>query len=226
VFYPHGNTDREDRPAVTAGDRAPTVFVVDDDPSIRSAMKRLLASVGLRCQAFSDAREFLNHADHAAPGCLLLDIRMPGLNGLELQEVLNDGGNELPIIFVTGYADVQMTVRAMKAGAVEVLTKPFDDHVLLDAVYEALDRDRVRRAEREEMQRCRERFETLTGREREVMALVSAGMLNKQVAEALGTAEKTIKVHRGQVMHKMGAQSLAELVRMADRLGVAATAKR
>jgi FixJ family two-component response regulator len=199
----------------------PTVFVVDDDPSVRTAVKRLLASVGLSCETFSTAHEFLTRAEHGVSGCLVLDVRMPGASGLDLQRILNRTGTDLPIIFVTAHADVPLTVRAMKAGALEVLTKPFDDQALLDAVYQALEQERVRSHDREELNRLRERFDTLTGREREVMALVVTGLLNKQIAGELGTAEKTIKVHRAQVMHKMGADSLAELVRMADRLNLA-----
>ena len=196
----------------------PTVFVVDDDPSVRTAVKRLLASVGLQCETFSTAAEFLIRCEHGVSGCLVLDVRMPGASGLDLQRILNQAETDLPVIFVTAHADVPLTVRAMKAGALEVLTKPFDDQALLDAVYQALEQERVRSHDREELHRLRDRFETLTAREREVMGLVVTGLLNKQIAGELGTAEKTIKVHRAQVMHKMEADSLAELVRMADRL--------
>jgi FixJ family two-component response regulator len=202
----------------------PTVFVVDDDPSVRTAVKRLLASVGLSCETFSTAAEFLLRAERGVSGCLVLDVRMPGASGLDLQRILNQTGTDLPIIFVTAHADVPLTVRAMKAGALEVLTKPFDDQALLDAVYHALEKERVRSHDREELSRLRERFDTLTAREREVMALVVTGMLNKQIAGELGTAEKTIKVHRAQVMHKMEADSLADLVRMADRLSLSSRA--
>src|SRR5687767_14303380 len=197
-----------------------TVFVVDDDRSVRTAMRRLLASVGLKCETFGSAGEFLQRVDSSVTGCVLLDVRMPGLNGLDLQRMLNAAGKDLPIIFVTAHADVPLTVRAMKAGALEVLTKPFDDQQLLDAVYQALEQERVRSQDRDELHSLRERFDTLTAREREVMGLVVTGLLNKQIAGELGTAEKTIKVHRAQVMHKMEADSLAELVRMADRLNL------
>ncbi len=202
--------------------REPAVFIVDDDASVRNALKRLLTSVSIQCETFGDAREFLGRIDDEMTGCVLLDVRMPGLSGLDLQRLLRERDNDLPIIFVTAYADVPLTVRAMKAGAVEVLTKPVDEHVLLEAVSDALERERDRRTEREELRRCRERFDTLTAREREVMSLVVTGLLNKQIAEVLGTADKTIKVHRGQVMHKMHAESVADLVRMADRLARAA----
>ena len=170
------------------------------------------------CETFGTATEFLMRCEQGVSGCLLLDVRMPGPSGIDLQRMLAAAGPDLPIIFVTGHADVPLTVRAMKAGALEVLTKPFDDQVLLDAVYQALERERIARIQRDELHLLRSRYETLTAREREVMGLVVTGLLNKQVAHALGTVEKTIKVHRAQVMHKMEADSLAELVRMADRL--------
>ena len=196
------------------------MFVVDDDASVRTAVRRLLGSVGLPCETFASATEFLKRAEQGLTGCIVLDVRMPGPSGMDLQRMLTAAGHDLPVIFVTGHADVPMTVRAMKAGALEVLTKPFDDQVLLDAVYQALERERVARIQREELQLLRSHYETLTAREREVMGLVVTGMLNKQVAHALGTVEKTIKVHRAQVMHKMAANSVADLVRMADKLGL------
>jgi FixJ family two-component response regulator len=197
-----------------------TVFVVDDDDSVRTAVRRLLGSVGLPCETFGTATKFLERLEAGVSGCILLDVRMPGPSGLDLQRILAAAGHDLPIIFVTGHADVPLTVRAMKAGALEVLTKPFDDQVLLDAVYQALERERIARIQRDELLVLRSRYETLTVREREVMGLVVTGILNKQTAHALGTVEKTIKVHRAQVMRKMEADSFAELVRMADRLGL------
>jgi FixJ family two-component response regulator len=207
-------------------DHNATVFVVDDDPSVRTALRRLLESVGLTCESFGTATEFLKRAELGVSGCVLLDVRMPGPSGLDLQRMLQAAGHDIPIIFVTAHADVPLTVRAMKAGAIEVITKPFDDQSLLDAVQQALEKAGTLRREREEHDRLRQRFDTLTLREREVMGLVVTGLLNKQIAGVLGTAEKTVKVHRAQVMHKMGADSVAALVRMADRLQISKPGRR
>jgi len=198
----------------------PTVYIVDDDPSVRIAIARLLASVGLPCESFATASEFLKRAERGLSGCLVLDVRMPGLSGLELQHALLESGKQIPVIFVTAHADVPLTVRAMKEGALELLTKPFDDQTLLDAVNGALQIAVVRREADDRLRVLRARFDTLTPREREVMGLVVTGMLNKQIASVLGTTEKTIKAHRAQVMHKMEADSLPALVRMADSLRV------
>ena len=197
----------------------PVVFVVDDDQAVREGTKSLIETVGLRVETFRTAREFLSSARPDAPGCLVLDVRLPGLSGLDLQRELADAGTPIPIIFITGHSDVPIAVQAMKAGAVEFLTKPFRDQQLLDAIQQAIDRDRVERRQRMEQAELRTRYESLTPREREVMARVVAGLLNKQAAAELGTAEITIKVHRAQVMRKMHAESLADLVRMAERLG-------
>ncbi len=207
--------------AMVAETGNPTVFVVDDDPSVRTAVQRLLDSVGLPCETFGNAPEFLQRVQRGVEGCVILDVRMPGPSGLDLQKSLAAMGQDIPIVFVTAYADVPLTVRAMKAGALEVLTKPFDDQALLDVVNAALARARVRRQEREETGRLRVLYDSLTPREREVMALVVTGLPNKQVAHQLGTSERTVKAHRAQVMHKMQADSLADLVRMSDRLGLA-----
>jgi FixJ family two-component response regulator len=196
----------------------PTVFVVDDDPSLRTAVSRLIGSVGLPVRTFGSADEFLDHVDPSLPGCVVLDVRMPGASGLELQDRLVANGYSLPVIFVSAHADVALTVRAMRAGALQVFTKPFDDQALLDAIHEALLIDRQRRLDEIEVRELQERFSTLTVREREVMRLVVTGMLNKEIASALGTTEKTVKAHRGQVVHKMRAHSVPDLVRMADRL--------
>jgi FixJ family two-component response regulator len=198
----------------------PVVFVVDDDPSLRHALTNLLRSVGLCVATFGSAREFLDGSRPDAPGCLVLDVRLPGLSGLDLQHELTAAQIDLPIIFMTGYGDIPMTVQAMKAGAVEFLTKPFRDQDLLDAIQHALERDRVARAQRLELAELRGRFDALTPRERDVFGLVVTGLQNKQVAAALGTSAMTIKRHRAQVMHKMRVTSLAELVRIADHLGL------
>ena len=194
------------------------VFVIDDDSAVRAAIKRLLMAVGLSVETFSSGGEFLESKLPDVPGCVVLDVRLPGHSGLDLQREFAEQDIHLPIIFITGHGDIPMSVQAMKAGAVEFLTKPFRDQDLLDAIGQAIDRDRAARKQRAELGELRECADALTPREREVMTLVVAGSLNKQIANELGTSEKTIKVHRGQVMHKMGADSLADLVRMAAKL--------
>ena len=196
------------------------VFVVDDDASLRESLQDLICSVGLHVEAFASAQEFLGSQRLDVPGCLVLDVRLQGLSGLELQKRLAEADIELPIIFITGYGDIPMTVQALKAGAVEFLTKPFRDQDLLDAIQQALALDRRARAQRAKLEELRSRYRALTPREREVIALVVAGLLNKQIAGELGTSEAAVKVHRQHVMEKMGADSLADLVRMADRLGI------
>jgi len=198
----------------------PVVFVVDDDSSMRDALEDLIRSVGLEVQLFGSPQEFLQAQLPDAPGCLVLDVRLPGQSGLDFQRGLAAAGIELPVVFITGHGDIPMSVRAMKAGAVEFLTKPFRDQDLLDAIQAGIERDRSRRHDAvvlRELQKC---FALLTEREREIMALVSIGRQNKQIAADLGLSEVTVKVHRGQIMRKMRAKSLPELVRMADRLGV------
>jgi RNA polymerase sigma factor (sigma-70 family) len=202
-------------------EQSPIVFVVDDDASIRDALRSLIRSVGLRVEIFASPREFLQGKRPDAPSCLVLDVRLPGKGGFDLQRELADANIHIPIIFITGHGDIPMSVRAMKAGAVEFLTKPFRDQDLLDAIQVGLDRDRARRQREAEMAMLRERLESLTPREREVLPLVVSGLLNKQVAAEIGTTEATVKVHRSQLMRKMGASSLADLVRMGEKMGIA-----
>ena len=199
---------------------ASVVFVVDDDPSVRRAIKLLLESIGLEVELFGSAQEFLPRGPTKGPGCLILDVRLPGVSGLDFQRQLNEAKINIPIIFISAHGDVPMTVRAMKAGAIEFLTKPFRDQDLLDAVQVALERDRARRQREGEIATLRERFESLSAREREVVAMVVSGMLNKQIAAKIGITENTVKVHRSRAMEKMQAQSLADLVKMVERLGI------
>jgi len=202
-------------------DAEPTVFVVDDDPSVRRATERLVRSVGFNVQTFGSAKEFTEHARVEGPACLVLDVHLPGLSGLDLQRQLADAGVQIPIIFITGRGSIPMSVRAMKAGAVEFLTKPTRSRDLLAAIRAAIERDRASHQARHQLDALRERYARLTAREREVMTLVVAGRLNKQIASKVATSERTIKFHRAHIMEKMEAESVAELVRMAGQLGLA-----
>ena len=199
---------------------APIVYVVDDDADVRDGLMALFDSVGLRCEAFSLATQFLTRKAPEVVSCLVLDVRLPGLSGLDVQAQLAEAEISIPVVFITGHGDIPMTVKAMKAGAVEFLTKPFREQELLDAVRAALQRDRIRRDREDEIRDLRTRFDTLSAREREIVALVTAGLMNKQAAAKLGVSEVTVKVHRHNAMQKLGARSVTDLVRIADTLGV------
>jgi FixJ family two-component response regulator len=199
----------------------PTVFIIDDDRGMRQAIQDLVESVGLRAESFANSQEFLNKGQPPGPSCLVLDVRLPQMSGLDFQRLLAETGVQIPIIFITAHGDIPMSVRALKSGAVEFLTKPFRDQDLLDGIQQALQRDRVTREQQAELLHVQKRYQTLTGREREVMALVVSGLLNKQIASEIGASEATVKIHRGNLMQKMEAGSLIELVRMADRLKIA-----
>ncbi len=196
------------------------IAIVDDDPSVREGLSSLIRSAGLQVETFASAQEFLSRRGAGAPSCLVLDLQMPGLSGLDLQKRMAEAGVEIPIVFLTGHGNIPASVQAMKAGAVEFLTKPFDDQELLRAIQEAVERDRRSRQQHAEMRELRNRYESLTAREQEVMQQVISGLLNKQIAAELNITEFTVKIHRGHVMHKMCADSLADLVRMAESLGI------
>lgn len=198
----------------------PTVFVVDDDELVRVAIEGMLKAVGLHAETFGSPKEFLNNKRVDGPTCLVLDVRLPGISGLDLQRELTQAGVQIPIIFITGHGDIPMSVKAMKSGAVEFLTKPFRNQDLLDAIHQALERDRLARQYQNELDELRQRYETLTARERQVMALVISGKMNKEIAYELGTSQVTVKIQRRQVMRRMKADSVAELVGLAGKLGM------
>jgi RNA polymerase sigma factor (sigma-70 family) len=201
----------------------PLVFVVDDDASVRKALARLIGSVGISVETFASADEFLAREPHEGAACVLLDVRMPGLSGLQLQQHLAESGRSLAVIFMTGYGTIPMTVQAMKAGAVDFLEKPFEDQALIDAVYKAVEENRVTMQAEVELRAIRERLDSLTSRQREVFEMVVSGKLNKEIASELGTSEKTVKAQRAQVMKKMHADSLADLVRLAEKMDIGKT---
>lgn len=204
-------------------EQQPIVFVVDDDDAVRASLERLIRSAGFTVKTFASANQFLENERPDVPGCLVLDVKLPGIGGLDLQRRLAENDIAIPIVFITGHGDIPMSVRAIKAGAIEFLTKPFRDQDLLDAISQAIELDRTTRQWKSEIAKIRDRYYTLTPREQEVMQLVVSGLLNKQIALELGTSEITIKVHRGQVMQKMRANSLADLVRISEKLGTPAT---
>jgi FixJ family two-component response regulator len=213
-------TERPKSPLEPASVEEPIVFIIDDDPSMRRALTNLFQSVGLKVEAFGSAQDMLQSKLPDVPSCLVLDVRLPGLSGLDLQADLAKANTHIPIIFITGHGDIPMTVRAMKGGAVDFLTKPFRDQDMLDAVVAAIERDRKRREAERTVANVRSLFETLTPREREVLALVASGLMNKQIAAELGLAEITVKIYRGHIMRKMGARALADLIRMTETLGI------
>jgi FixJ family two-component response regulator len=199
---------------------SPMVFIIDDDAAVRASIEDLLESLGMRSESFETAEQFLRSKRSDVPSCLVLDVSLPGINGLEFQRRLAEAGFQIPIIFITGHGDIPMTVKAMKSGAVEFLTKPFPDHALVEAIHQALQRDQSRRQQESNLAELRERYATLTARERQVMSMVVSGMLNKQIAADLGNSEVTVKIQRGRVMRKMKAKSLADLVKLAGMLGL------
>ena len=201
-------------------DLAPTVFIVDDDPSVLKALARLMRSAGLNATAFASAQEFLDNHDQNAPGCLVLDVAMPHINGLELQQAIAASGSELPVIFLTGHGDIPMSVRAIKQGAVDFFSKPVDDSDLIEAIHNAIEKDRISRQARTKFIELQQRLAMLTPREREVLSHVVSGKRNRQIAVELGTAEQTIKIHRASLMKKLKAESLADLIKLTERLGI------